>query len=196
MREDKASRRKFLTGSVFGLSSAWMALHWPAIVAAQQHAHNTMASGKPVALQFFSADQAAEIEAMTAQIIPADTTPGAREARAVYFIDRALVTFDRGKQALYTQGLKDLRSKTLELFPQAHKFSQLASEDQTRLLTEIEQTGFFEQVRVHTIMGFLSNPEYGGNYDHAGWKTIEFEESHVHTPPFGYYDAEYGKPKS
>jgi len=136
-----------------------------------------------------------KIEAIAAQIIPTDGTPGAREAHAVYFIDRALVTFGRDKQAAYARGLKELQSRTLELFPKAHSFSELTSGEQIRLLTAIEQTDFFELVRVHTIMGFLSNPEYGGNYNRVGWKAIAFEEAHVHTPPFGYYDAEYGKPK-
>jgi len=194
--ENNGTRRKFLTGSAFGLGSAWIALHWPAILAAQQHAHDVLSSGQRAQFQFFSAEQAAEIEAVTAQIIPTDSTPGAREAHAVYFIDRALVTFDRDKQSLYEQGLRGLPSKTIELFPSARKFSELRAEEQIRVLTAIEQSEFFEQVRVHTIMGFLSNPEYGGNHDQVGWKAIDFEQSHVHTPPFGYYDAEYVKSKS
>ena len=196
MNENNPNRRKFLTGSAFAFSSAWITLHWPAILAAQQQVQDATASGHPPQLQFFSAQQTAEIEAVTAQIIPADSTPGAREAHVVYFIDRALVTFDRHKQPTYEQGLRDLQSKTVEFFPRAHKFSELASEEQIRLLTAIEQSGFFEQVRVHTIMGFLSNPEHGGNHGQVGWKAIEFEESHVHTPPFGYYDADYERSKS
>jgi len=196
MRENKANRRKFLTGSAFGLGSAWIALHWPAILAAQQYAHDAMASGQRVPLQFFSAGQATEIEAVTAQIIPSDGTPGAREAHVTYFIDRVLVTFERDKQPTYEQGLRDLHSKTIELLTSAHEFSELKAEEQIRVLTAIEDSTFFEQVRVHTIMGFLSNPEYGGNYEQVGWKTIEFEESHVHAPPFGYYDAEHTKSKS
>jgi len=147
-----------------------------------------------MAFEFFTLEQAREIEAMTAQIIPSDDAPGAREAHAVYFIDRALVTFERDKQRSYTRGLEDLHRKTLELFPRVQRFSELGSEDQVRLLRAIENSDFFEIVRVHTIMGFLSNPEYGGNSDQMGWKLIGFEESHSHEPPFGYYDAEYKKP--
>jgi hypothetical protein len=39
-------------------------------------------------------------------------------------------------------------------------------------------------------MGFLSNPEYGGNRDQTGWKHIGFQSSHHFAPPFGYYDKE------
>jgi len=130
---------------------------------------------------------------MAAQIIPSYDAPGAREARVIYFIDRVLTTFDRDKQLAYTQGLKDLQHKTLQLFPGGKKFSALTSAQQIQLLTAIEQTKFFELVRVHTIMGYLSHPEYGGNHNQAGWKLIGFEDEMTFDPPFGYYDREYNK---
>ena len=187
------SRRRFLIGSGSGLGAVWIGVQWPAILAAQEHAHRAAQQGQSVAFEFFTPEQAREIEAMTAQIIPSDDSPGAREAHVIYFIDRALVTFERDKQPSYTRGLHDLHAKTLELFPRAQRFSELGPEDQVRLLRAIENSKFFEIVRVHTIMGFLSNPEYGGNTNRLGWKLIGFEESHVHEPPFGYYDAEYEK---
>ncbi len=187
------SRRRFLIGSGSGIGAVWIGLQWPAILAAQEHAHHAAEQGRSMAFEFFTPEQAREIEAMAAQIIPSDDSPGAREAHAVYFIDRALVTFEREKQPSYTRGLEDLHAKTQELFPRAQRFSELGSEDQLRLLRAIENSDFFEIVRVHTIMGFLSNPEYGGNSNQVGWKLIGIEESHVHEPPFGYYDAEYEK---
>jgi hypothetical protein len=42
-------------------------------------------------------------------------------------------------------------------------------------------------------MGFLAKPEYGGNYNRAGWKLIGFEDQMTYQPPFGYYDAEENK---
>ena len=187
------TRRRFLLGSALGLSSAWLALRWPAIVAAQQHAQRSGESGQLAPFQFFSPQDAVQIEAVAAQIIPSDDAPGAREARVIYFIDRALMTFDVDKQLAYTQGLEDLQQKTLELFPVAHRFSSLSSAQQIQLLTGIEHTGFFELVRLHTIMGYLSHPDYGGNRNQAGWKLIGFEDKMTYAPPFGYYDAEYNK---
>lgn len=130
---------------------------------------------------------------MATQIIPSDDAPGAREARVIYFIDRVLTTFDNDKQPVYKQGLNDLQYKTLQLFPEAPRFSSLTSAQQIQLLTAIEKTEFFEMVRVHTIMGYLSRPEYGGNHDQAGWKLIGFQDEMVFEPPFGYYDSEYNK---
>lgn len=130
---------------------------------------------------------------MTAQIIPSDDAPGAREARVIYFIDRVLVTLERDKQTAYTRGLKDLQEKTQELVPGSKVFSSLTVEQQIHLLTAIEKTDFFELVRFHTITGFLANPEYGGNYNQAGWKLIGFEDDMHFEPPFGYYDREENK---
>ncbi len=193
MNIGEASRRQFLIGSVSGLSSAWLALRWPAILVAQEHAQRAAESGQPAHFEFFSPQEAAEIEAVAAQIIPTDDAPGAREAQVIYFIDRVLVTFDRGKQPTYTQGLKDLQYKTRQLFTNANRFSSLNPAQQIQLLTAIEKTDFFELVRLHTIMGYLSRPEYGGNHDHAGWKLIGFDDQMTYKPPFGYYDTEENK---
>ena len=193
MNTGNSSRRQFLLGSVSGLSSAWLALRWPAILAAQERAQRAAASGQSAKFLFFSPEEAVEIEAVAAQIIPSDDAPGAREARVIYFIDRVLVTFDRDKQPAYTQGLKDLRHRTQKLFSSANRFSSLTSAQQIQLLTAMEKTDFFELVRLHTIMGYLSLPEYGGNHDQAGWKLIGFEDQMTYDPPFGYYDSEYKK---
>src|SRR4029434_6386890 len=101
MNTDDASRRQLLLGSVAGLSSTWLALRWPAILAVQEHAERAKASGQSAQFQFFSPAQAVEIEAVAAQIIPSDEAAGAREARVIHFIDGVLVTFDRDKQPAY-----------------------------------------------------------------------------------------------
>jgi hypothetical protein len=103
-KKQGASRRSFLAGSATGLSSAWLVSQWPAILAAQEHAQKVARSSKPGKLGFFSAEQAAEVESVAAQIVPTDDTPGAREAGCLYFIDSALTTFDVKKQSVYTQG--------------------------------------------------------------------------------------------
>src|SRR3989442_14143994 len=183
--------RQCLLGSVSGLSSAWIALRWPSILAAQEHAQRAAESGQPAQFQFFSPQEAVEIEAVAAQIIPSDDGLGAREAQVIYFIDRVLVTFDRDKQPAYTQGLKDLRQRTQVLFPSVNRFSSLTPAQQIQVLTAIEKTDFFELVRLHTIMGFLAKPEYGGNHDQVGWKLIGFEDRMTYVSPFGYYDREF-----
>jgi gluconate 2-dehydrogenase gamma chain len=160
---------------------------------AQEHAQRAADSDQPRKFEFFSPAQAVEIEAIAMQIIPGDDAPGAREAQVIYFIDHFLVTFDRDKQPAYTQGLNDLRNSTQQLFSGANRFSSLAPAQQIQVLTAIEKTDFFELVRLHTIMGYLSRPEYGGNQDQAGWKLIGFEDQMIYVPPFGYYDSQQKK---
>src|SRR5581483_7350962 len=146
------SRRHFLVSSATGLTSLWVTTHWPGILSAQAHAKHATGS-EPTRFEFFSPEQATEVEAICAQIIPTDDTPGAREARVIYFIDRALTTFDSDKQPQYRQGILDLADKTCAMFPGAAKFSSLTSDQQIELLTAIEKTDFFETVRVHTVLG-------------------------------------------
>ena len=121
-------------------------------------------------MQYLDAATAAEIETLAAQIIPAgDDGPGAKEAGVIYFIDRALATFDEDKRGLYREGLKAARA--------------------AKSLSEIEHSEFFETLRQHTVMGFLASPAWGGNRDKIGWKLIGFDDSGAFQPPFGYYDT-------
>jgi len=184
------SRRLFLTGSAAGLGAGWTLARLSEVIAAGQHVHKMLQSDAVPKLEFFTTQQAREVEAVAAQIIPSDGTPGAREAGVIYFIDRALSTFDKDRQSLYVKGIQRLRSRERKLAPQSEKFSDLSHDQQINLLKQIEKTAFFEQVRVHTVMGFLANPEYGGNHDLIGWKAIGFEDRFLYKPPFGYYDAE------
>jgi gluconate 2-dehydrogenase gamma chain len=194
MSVKKRSRRSFLAESVAGLNAAWIAANYESILlaqdVAQDHVHQAAKTGQLPRLEVFTQDQASEIEAITAQIIPTDETPGAREAHCVYFIDRALATFVKTSQPVYVQGLRDLQAKVQQLYPGAQKFSALTSEQQIKTLTAVEKTPFFNMVRTHTVIGFFARPVHGGNYDKIGWKLIGYDDSLNHKPPFGYYDAQ------
>ena len=183
------SRRSFLIQSAAGLSGAWVAANYSGIVAAEDYVLQAAQSGKPVSFQFFTPDQAAEIEAMAAQIIPTDETPGAREARVINFIDRALATFAKNEQGRYTKGIGELQAQSSQMFPGSTRFSALTSEQQIKVLTAMEKTPFFNTVRTHTIIGFFASPVHGGNQDKIGWKLIGYDDSLNFRPPFGYYDA-------
>ncbi len=184
------SRRSFLAESVGGLNAAWVLANYPGILAAQEKVQKAAKGGKLPQLTYFTEAQAAEIEAVAAQIIPTDETPGAREAHCVYFIDRALSSFARRSQPVYTQGLVDLQAKTQELYPNAAKFSALTGEQQIKVLTAIEKTPFFNTVRTHTVIGFFSRPVHGGNQGKVGFQLIAYNDSLNHKAPFGYYDAQ------
>ena len=101
------SRREFLVKSLSGVGAAWAVANYAGIEDAYAFVQQSAKSGAP-ALAFFTAAQAAEVDAMAAQIIPTDATPGAREARVIVFIDRILNTFEKGAQPAYTKGLGEL----------------------------------------------------------------------------------------
>lgn len=178
------SRRTLLRSSLF-LASGGLSAD---ALRAFQHTHQEVAAGT-AKLEHFDPHTAAEIEAMAAEIIPTDDTPGAQEAGVIYCIDRALMTFDQEKRPLYRDGLAAAQSKREQMFPQSKSIAGLNSAQRISLLKAIESTEFFETVREHVVIGFLSNPSWGGNRDKVGWKLIGFEDSYSFQPPFGYYDA-------
>ncbi len=202
---NQLNRRNFLLRTGTGLSAAWITAHWPALLSAATHAHEAAKAATPPKFEFFTPEEAAEIEAITARIIPTDETPGAREAGIVYFIDRGLATFGAEDQKTYREGLPELHAKVGEMFPTVGKFSSLAAEQQDEVLHSFDEStaaprrgfrarpgaqNFFDMLRQHTIAGFLVDPDYGGNHDGVGWKVIGREREHMFQAPFGYYDKD------
>lgn len=184
------SRRRFLVESLSGVGAAWFAANYAGLLEAGEFVLHAQQAGTPSAFAFLTPEQAADVEAMTAQIIPSDDTPGAREANVVVFIDRALTTFEKHEQPSYTKGLVDLHAEVQKQFPGVRRFAALTPEQQVQVLTAIERTPFFNLVRTHTISGFFAHPIHGGNAGNVGWQLVHYDHSLKHTPPFGYYDAQ------
>ena len=162
---------------------------WPDVLSALQHAQAVAGSPNPH-FETLDADNAEEIEALAAQIIPSTGGPGAREAGVIYFIDRALSTFAADDLATYRAGMAELQQKRQELFPDSTTIASLTSEQQIALIRTIEASSFFDLLRTHTVLGFLGDPSYGGNRGKAGWNQIGFEDRMAYQPPFGFYDAQ------
>jgi gluconate 2-dehydrogenase gamma chain len=113
------------------------------------------------------------VEAVTGRIIPTDHEPGAIEANCVNFIDKALAHEDAKAKPIYERGLVGLDLVAKEKF--AKPFVALAPEQQDDVLAALESgkaegwpsgavtaAEFFATIRVHTIVGFLADPKYGG----------------------------------
>jgi gluconate 2-dehydrogenase gamma chain len=180
------SRREILA-TAFGIASL------PELDAALQHAHQAGVAG--AGFEALPADLAVEVEALASQILPSHDGPGAKEAGVIYFIDRALHTFDAGKKDLYLRGMEEVARTRKRLFPKSATIAGLSEAGQLELVRAIETTPFFEVLRTHTMLGFLGSPEYGGNRGGVGWAYIGFEDRMSFQPPFGYYDAEAAKGK-
>jgi gluconate 2-dehydrogenase gamma chain len=124
--------------------------------------------------------EAQTLRAIVARLIPADENgPGALEARADRFIDRALAGALKSQRPVYAEGLA-----AVDAFAQSNKgqaFSKLSPADQDTVLTaiQINSPQFFNLVRAHTIQGTFSDPFYGGNESFIGWDLIGYPGARI-----------------
>ena len=134
-------------------------------------------------IENLTAYEADMLEAICARIIPTDDNgPGAREARAAHYIDRALGGALSGSKQAYTAGLAafDAYCRSSRRAP----FTELSPRDQDSVLIDVETgaaTGFagssavfFAMVRTHTLQGTFGDPYYGGNRNFIGWDMIGY----------------------
>jgi gluconate 2-dehydrogenase gamma chain len=191
MEGDTLSRRSILQAIAATIGAAAAPWNWAEIEAAAHQAHATARSAGEHRISFLTPAEAADIEAVAAQIIPTDDTPGAREAGVVYFIDRALATFLSRLAGDYRAQLAEFQAACRLQHPDAASFVSLTSAQQIAYLTTVDRTPFFDTTRLLTLLGMFSMPAYGGNRDGVGWKLLGFEDQHVFQPPFGYYDRDY-----
>jgi len=189
VESDSLSRRSLLQAIAATLGAA--ALPWADIVeaAGQAHAHAAAQAGR-AKVTFLTAAEAADVEAVAAQIVPTDDTPGAREAGVITFIDRAMATFLSQLAADYRAHLAVFQASCRVQHP-GTTFASLSSEQQIAFLKTVDRTPFFESTRLLTMLGMFTAPSYGGNRDGIGWKLLGFEANHMFQPPFGYYDRDY-----
>jgi hypothetical protein len=178
------SRRQFVALAGSAAAGVWLAATRSEMLAAGLHA------AQASKFETLSPDDALDIEAAAAQIVPTDSTPGAREARVVYFIDKAISTWAKDQKEAVLSAAKELRSRVAKAQRGAKSFASLTPEKQIAVLTamEKEKPQFFNPLRYGTIAGMLANPEWGGNYQKIGWRWIGFDDRFSWAPPFGWYD--------
>ena len=184
--EQTSSRREFLhrcgicAGSLL-LPSSW--LNMSAFAQQQSMPAGASRAVRPLKFRFFNTAQAAAVEAVTDQIIPADEQPGAKWAGVVHYIDLALTGDLKDFRPAYSQGIQHLEALAHEI--SGRTFAELQFTDQTSVLEKLEhdQTPitkgligreFFELMRRHTLEGFFGEPKHGGNRDSVGWKVLGF----------------------
>lgn len=180
-------RRDFVETLTHGASATWVGIKLRDLLDARAWADATPAS-EPY--EFLSPDQASLFDAISATLVPTTDTPGAREAHVVRFIDHALATFMKEQQKPFTDALTNFAEFVTTSRPGGKAFSELPEEDQIALMTEYEKKSRqpFNQLRGATMIGMFSPPQYGGNYQKAGWQLIGFVDQYSWVPPFGYYD--------
>jgi gluconate 2-dehydrogenase gamma chain len=134
-------------------------------------------------LEHLTAAEADLLDAIAARLIPTDATgPGATEARAVHYIDRALGGALASSRQAYTAGLAALDRYSRS--SRGKPFTELSATDQDAVLIDVETgaaTGFtgsaaafFALVLTHTQQGTFGDPYYGGNANFVGWDLIKY----------------------
>jgi gluconate 2-dehydrogenase gamma chain len=200
MKHPTSSRRQFLAAVANLGSASWIAMNWPQIAAAAEspshagHGHAGHGHGDaapPPSLKTLTAAEAAEIEAIANQIVPGGATPGAREARVIYFIDNSLGSFFAAQLPAFRQGVAEFNTAYATRNGADKPFSAAPEAQQIAWLHEVDKTPFFLAVRRLTVLGLLAWPKYGGNHDGIGTRLIGVVDQHAWAPPFGYYDRDY-----
>jgi hypothetical protein len=192
MHVTELNRRLFLQGSGSIAGSSLFRAGIPAIVAASQAACS--ARDEAAAFENITQAEAREIVALAARILPTTDTPGATEAGAVYFFDKAFGTFLADNIDTARTLLAEFQAGIADPYPGAERFSDLDEKDQDAYLAANEDSRFFFMLRFLTLAGVFGMSTWGGNRDDIGWKLIGMDgPPHAWAPPFGYYDAEYLK---
>jgi gluconate 2-dehydrogenase gamma chain len=184
----KISRRSLLHQCAICLGVMNLPQAWMKLLAAPEMAHHARTDAAavpgPVPFKYFNPEQAACVEAITEQIIPADQDPGAKWAGVVHYIDLSLAGEFAELRPIYQAGLSRLGELTKAVSD--HPFSDLDFALQTSVLEKLQSDApgtpsstsgqhFFALVRRQTIEGFFGDPKHGGNRDYVGWKVLKFE---------------------
>jgi gluconate 2-dehydrogenase gamma chain len=134
-------------------------------------------------LQTLTAAEAGILDAVVARLIPDDALgPGAKEAGATRYIDRALAGALSSSRQAYADGLA-----ALDLYARSSRgtaFAELPPTDQDSVLIDVEtgaatgfngsSAAFFAMMLNHTHQGTFGDPYYGGNKDFIGWDLIRY----------------------
>lgn len=168
------------------------------------------------ALQALSPVEADLLDAIAERLIPSDANdPGATEAMAVRYIDRALAGALRESREAYRVGLAAL--DRYARVSRGRAFLQLSVSDQNSVLIDVEtgsatgtnvgfegsSAAFFALVRGHVFQGTFGDPYYGGNANFVGWDLVGYPgvrtvvgpaEQRLESPPTKVRRSAYDTP--
>ena len=138
-------------------------------------------------LRALTAHEADLLDRIAELLVPSDELgPGATEAMAVRYIDRALAGALAEQRDAYRIGLEALERYARQT--RGAPFLQLTETRQVSLLIDIESgtaTGanvgfigssaqFFALMRGHVMQGTFGDPHYGGNAGFVGWELLGY----------------------
>jgi gluconate 2-dehydrogenase gamma chain len=180
------SRRELLKRTGLAGAVAAVAPAFASGDASGQSTTTAAGAARPVArgsLEHLTAAEADLLDAVVARLIPSDASgPGALEAGATRYIDKALGDALASSRDAYASGLAALDQYARQ--QHARPFRELAAGDQDAVLIQVEagnapgftggSAAFFNMIRLHTLQGTFGDPYYGGNANFAGWDLIGY----------------------
>lgn len=181
------SRRALLRGAgaaaaarAVGMSATTEAATAPPVATASDGIQTAVTVPARTVYEQLTADEAELLQAIAGQLIPADEHgPGAVEAGAVSYIDRALGGALSSFRSTYRSGLAAFDRYCRSSF--GASFTELSNVDQISALIDLESgidtsnsADFFDMVRSHVLQGTFGDPYYGGNQNFVGWDLIGY----------------------
>lgn len=187
MADAPFSRRDLLKlAGVAGVAGAAAASAAPvAANAVEEQRRRSRPAREP--LRALTAHEADLLDRIAELLVPSDEHgPGATEAMAVRYIDRALAGALAEQRQAYRVGLEALDRYARQT--RGAPFLQLTETRQISLLIDVETgtaTGanvgfagssaqFFALVRGHVMQGTFGDPHYGGNEGFVGWDLLGY----------------------
>jgi len=166
------------------MGGGWTALHLPVLTSLAACARDASARAEPLTL--LTAVEGRTLGAFADRILPPDPgLPGAVDAGAVHFVDRALAELMPPVAPVVREGLAELDRRS------GGDFAGLDATRQDEVMRALEDSEFFYVGRMLVLCGVFADPKYGGNRDGAGNELVGIEPHGAHSPPFGWYDAQY-----
>jgi gluconate 2-dehydrogenase gamma chain len=135
--------------------------------------------------------EARTMRAFAAQILPSEPgTPGADEAGATYFVDRAF------GEPFFSDVVPVVRAGLAELDARARAagarggFASLGDAEQRTIMGLVEHEPFFAAARTLVLIGTFGDSSHGGNRGGAGMRIVRMDHRPSYTAPYGWYDAQ------
>jgi gluconate 2-dehydrogenase gamma chain len=157
-------------------------------------------------LMNLTAQETEILGAMVDRLIPSDDMgPGALEAGAVRFIDRALSEAESDSVDTYRTGIAAL--DRYSRYSRGAPFVELSERDKDSVLIDVQlgaATGaevgfvgssgsFFNMVKSHTWQGTFGDPMYGGTINFIGWDILGYPGVRMRVSDEDQRDMEAGQ---
>lgn len=184
------TRRDFVSSTAGMLGGGWLWLNLPLLTTLSACARDAALIDEPFTT--LTPAEGRAMRAFAARIIPSEPgSPGAEEAGAAWFADKALAGPFEGMG----EPVRGLLAQLDEQAQAAHgaDFADLDAAQQDTLMEGIADSEPFFLGRLLVVAGVFSDPSWGGGRNNVGQGLLRMEHAAAYQPPFGWYDAEYAR---